>query len=832
MTTVEDETQPGNPTVIALTNDSSQMGKTTRGGFGASGIWIGKAGVENILQFTFPQPVWLNAIVLNGSPTNSRRCLTYNPGAVSIECDGKEIAREDHLDARFVSGLGLVRVSFAPVKGQVIRLHLPWVGGVVVENMQRANPQLGGVILEGSPVDFPPPESGTIKVMLRDSLSGEEIPVGEKNVTVDSGATQVVPFSVVLPAKPATAFYQLKAAFQGQEKAVPILAITPTKTLLPISQIHPANAVGLSFTVSGGFRNASDIGTGIQEAGSWGNPDDMVWALEHGLKQTGPRRSAFANVLFTINGEVSHYCNPWTCFRNGEMFFTVVAPHFLEKLKQNSNWATSDHVALGFGDRWDSGPSMNSMYTWQDLVAFDQYLRSLGKPGLKGQTHSELSLEIDSQYNGLWQNWQMNRYVQNVETLRKTFAAEGKTLVISGQGIPLTPAGPGKIIAQTVRGMSDDNTWGMWDEDIAKTTGRQLTEMAFDPWWDLNSNFVWGWNSAILNNSYWYAPVGTTEPSRRQYSDRAWRATIDGDGHYRSMFTFGYGMNGGSSYTMSQNDWQQNWLMQERHSLIYPDGPIGAGLIIGTSVMENPDTALFSGGGMGDSPAQHVVDLIAPIFGKLVHAGLSIPFMASASSVDQWKGHAPLIVADISIFSDAEIGILKNLINTGTHVAAFQGAGAIPAAAQALFGVHADGTPDGGEVVGQINKEPTTDKVPVIAHGLTLFIPADANDVNTDDMRVLAPLLTSHLDLPVRLPEGTAGYGFTDGKLSFIVVEDWLDQGRTVSIRLHAGTGKSAHAVNVNDHEPLVVRRDNNDWVIDLPLRPGDGALIALSESP
>ena len=163
---------------------------------------------------------------------------------------------------------------------------------------------------------------------------------------------------------------------------------------------------------------------------------------------------------------------------------------------------------------------MNSMYTWQDLVGFDQYLRSIGKPPLKGQTLTELALEIHAKYDGLWQNWQMTRYVGNVETLRKTFAAEGKKVVISGQGIPLTPAGPGKIIAQTVRGMSDDNTWGMWDEDIPKTTGRQMTYMAYDPWWDLNSNVVWGWNSAIINNAFWWAAVGTTEPSRRHQYDR------------------------------------------------------------------------------------------------------------------------------------------------------------------------------------------------------------------------------------------------------------------------------------------------------------------------
>jgi hypothetical protein len=797
------------------------------------GTWTGKIGTENILKFTFPRPVLLTAIVLNGNPTSVGVLQARNPEAVSIECDGKEIAREDHLDPRFVSELGLVRLTFPPVHGQVIRIHLPWIG-TAIDRKPRTAPELGGVIVEGSVVDFPPSQKGTVTLTLRDSLSGAEMPVGQQEVTVDSGATQIVPFSVVLPTSPTTAFYQLKAVFQGQEKAVPILAITPTKTLLSMSQIHPANAMLLAFTVTGGFRNASDIGTGTQElGGGWEQPDDLVWAYSRGLKQVNAGRAMPANSLFVLNDTIGHYGNPWTSFRNGQMFFAVAAPHFVELLKHRGGaWTANDHVFLLFGDRWDSGPSLNNMFTWQDLVGFDQYLRSQGKPGLKGQTLTELSREIYSDYNGLWQNWQMTRYVQNVETIRQTFAAEGKTVVIWGQGIPLASAGPGKIVAQTVRGMTDDNTWGMANEDVPKTTARQLAYMAFDPWWALGTNFVWGYNSSILNNSHWHAPVGTTEPSRRYQSDRAWRATIDGDGNYRSMFTYGYSVNAGASYTMNRNDWQENWLTQERNSLIYPDGPIGAGLIIGTAAMDNPDTALFSGGGMGDSPAQLVVDKLTPVFAKLVHAGLSIPFMASVSSVSRWKGHAPLIIADLSTLNDAEIGALKNLVDAGTHLAAFQGAGPVSAAAQALFGVHPDGTSDGGEVVGQINKPATTDKLSVIAHGATLFIPGDANDVDADGMRVLAPLLSSNLNLPVQLPEGPAGYGFTDGNLSFIVVEDWLDQGRNVTIRLHAGAGKSAQAVNVNDHQSLQVHRDKDDWVIDLPLRSGDGAVIALSESP
>jgi hypothetical protein len=353
--------------------------------------------------------------------------------------------------------------------------------------------------------------------------------------------------------------------------------------------------------------------------------------------------------------------------------------------------------------------------------------------------------------------------------------------------------------------------------------------MAYDPWWGLGSNFPWGWNSSILDNPFWFAAPGTTEPSRRHEYERAWRATIDDTGGYRSMFTYGFGMNGGFSYVMNQDDWQQNWYAQERSSLIYPDGPIGAGLVISTAAMDDPSTVLFSGGGMGDSPAQHAVDVISPIFGKLQHAGLSIPFAASISSVSKWKGRAPLIVADLSAVSDAEVAKLRDLVNAGDPIAAFQGSGHLSNAAANLFSVNADGSSAGGEAVGQ----PTSGlKLPVIAHGSTLFIPADGNNLQVDDLRALAPLLASHLHLPIQFPEGTAGYGFTASGISYIVVEDWLEQGRNLTIRVHAGPGKTARAVNVNDHQPLTVHRDQNDWVIDLPMRPADGVLIALSELP
>ena len=112
---VEDETQPENPTVSALTQENGQAEK------GSRALWSlwrldrqSRRGKRPEIYFS--QPVWLSAVVLNGNSTNFRRYLTHNPGAVSIECDGKEIARDDHLDARFVSELGLARVAFTPVR--------------------------------------------------------------------------------------------------------------------------------------------------------------------------------------------------------------------------------------------------------------------------------------------------------------------------------------------------------------------------------------------------------------------------------------------------------------------------------------------------------------------------------------------------------------------------------------------------------------------------------------------------------------------------------------------------------------------------------------------
>jgi hypothetical protein len=69
------------------------------------------------------------------------------------------------------------------------------------------------------------------------------------------------------------------------------------------------------------------------------------------------------------------------------------------------------------------------------------------------------------------------------------------------------------------------------------------------------------------------------------------------------------------------------------------------------------------------------------------------------------------------------------------------------------------------------------------------------------------------------------------GNQNYIVVEDWREEARVLSVRYRPSTQvKAIHAVNINGNRTLAVRRDHDDWLIDLPTRPGDGSLICVEE--
>lgn len=824
LATITDETSPGNPSVTALTSGGGRMEKGPRDIMGY-GTWKGKAKEENVLLYHFPMQVTVSGIALNGNAGDYRQFTWSNPGEAMIECDGKEVAHESNLDSRFVNENGLVYITFPPVKVTNLRVRIPWVS-TLPDGKARREVQLGNSEVLGNVHSLPGPVEGNATLVLRDTMSGAETEVAKKRISVPPGGRVIWPQSVALPKSVNPAYYQLEARFDNQKKRVPLLAIQPKQTLLSIKQASPDDCPSLNFIVTRGFRNGFPFGTGTREgSGSWETIDDLIWCYSRQAKQTSFGAKVNANWLYLSNNGFGHYSNPWVVFPNGAPILDAAAPAIVETMKRQRNWATSNKASLYFGDRWDTGPAVATQYTWPEIVSFDEFLQSNGgNRRLTGVTIGELCNDINKNFSVEWAQWQEQSYAQRVTNLRDVFADAGKELTIRAQGMPLTSSSVAEVLAHTIRGMSDDNTWGMQQESVAATTGRQVALLAFNPSWKFNLNYVWGWDSAVIGNNSFVNTAGTTEPTRRHYYDAVWRGLVDKDGNYRSALAYGYGANGDCGYQMVANDFQQSWQMQERFSLIYPDAPLGAGLIVASSVVDSPKSTLFGGGGMGgDRDADIQIGRVAGLFRQLHDAGLSIPFSSNIVALRQWRGVAPLILFDISVVSDEEAAVLKRLANRGVRIAAFAGKNPPSPMLARLFGINLDGKADQGVAAGSV------DGKTLVALANFLYIPLQADALTSPQSLRLAPLLQQWLALPIAFPEGTMGYGFASGAQKFVVIEDWMERSRVAAVRIRA-EGARARAIGLNDHCSLDVKRDGKDWVVQVPLRPGDGEVIVLEE--
>ncbi len=320
----------------------------------------------------------------------------------------------------------------------------------------------------------------------------------------------------------------------------------------------------------------------------------------------------------------------------------------------------------------------------------------------------------------------------------------------------------------------------------------------------------------MLSNPHWYSPVGITETSRRHAAIRAWRGSIQLNGSYGSMSSLGFGMNGYAPFTVRPQEWQENWNAAERWSLITPDGPIGVGVAISTARLDDPVRTIFSGGGMGGSgEADHLAEGVAELIGRLHHAGVSVPFAANATAITAWKGTAPQVCLDVDGWSADERAQLRAWAARGVSLVLF---GKLPPDLTSL----AEGaTPAGFSV----------DGMAVSSVGKRILVPASAATLAIPEANLLAALMQRVCDLPIAYPTGIAGYGFTMGRCRFITVEDWRERGGEVEVRLRAA-GSAARATSLSAHRPLALRREGRDWLITVPLRPADGELVLVEETP
>lgn len=797
---VQDLTTPGNKSVMALNDGATgfRLGPSPDH-IEAYSMWSGKKGVENLVEFKLAEVSQVVAIVIVGSSGKFGNSGAYNPGKAVVEIDGRQVAALDDLDTAFNSGFGQVRIAFTPCQAKVLTIRFPWTDKTIT-TAGRLEPWLYDIRIEGGREEVST-ASGALVLHLVDALTGKQQEIVNTRITVASRGSERIPFKAILPEGSDIYFYRLEASFGAVASSVPVLSIQPTKPLLPITDLRPHNGPGVGLNVSRGFREFYHLGTGTAEPfGGWSSSDDLIWSYSRLMKEIPAKSPNGAERLYLSDSDMRHYINPWCSFPNGELFMPDAAPRIVENLKLTPRWSTSNVVQLTFADRWDTGPNMSNMHGWQDYVEFDKFLRASNGTGLSGRTHQECEAQIEGPLQGQWQAWQLERYRRNVQALRDAFTAAGKTLVIYAQGVPMVAGEAGRDLSLTIRGMQDDSTWSMLDESPVLTTGRQMSELAFNPVWKMSTLLAWGFNSPIFNNWQWHNPVGTAEPARRHNYDRAWRATLWPGGHYASVYTYGYASNVGVAYTMTEDDYQEWWYMQERQSLIAPEAPVGAGLVISTAKYSNPNYTRFD---CGDPLNLEEACSVAQSFRNLHNAGLSLPFAMNASSLHEYRLAAPLILLNLADFSPDEVEALNVLHARGVRLAAFADRASLSPLASDLFNKP-------GAVI--IEQNPTSLTRPEALRAV-------------DQLR-------SNLQIPITFPAGTAGYGFRSQGATFVVIEDWLEQARKVELLIEKSPGSmSASACNVNTHERLDVREAGSAWLIEVSLPSGDGLLIVLKEN-
>jgi hypothetical protein len=806
---VQDLTQPDNVSVVALNDRAASFRQVPRNPIHGYGTWNGKPGVENTLQFTFSQKVRVSAVTLLGSYGPFAAGALNNPGKAVVELDGRQVAAVDDLDTVFSNGLGRAHIELpSGSAGSVLMVRMPWVAEKA--GRPRQQPQLGDIAIEGWSADEPPVATlhGRLTAVLVDALTGQGQPLFTREATLDAGETRFEEFSVTLPQSGRPEVYRIEAIFQSGglggpvNASVPVLASSPRKTLKDILEINGSKVLGAGMNVTRGFQQFIPLDTGTTEPFSgWGHPDDLIWAYSRQFKEIRPNVHTAANRLYATESNMQHYSIPWREFDNGELFFKTCAPGLVQHLKAQGGWSTSPLIRVTFADRWVLGPDVNSCNSWQEYVAFDSYLRSNGGKGLDGRTHAEVEASIHANHENEWQAWQLERYVNAVRSIRDAFQTAGKDVVLYGQSLPVVAGDPGRELAKTIRGMNDDVTWAMESNSPTLTTGRTLASLAFNPVWQINALMSWGFVSSVFNNWQWGNPVGTMEPQRRMLSSYLWRGVVWDDGTYRAAATYGFGSNVGTSYTMTAEEYQQWWYLQQRGSLLQPESPLGAGLLISTQKYADLRSIRWNG---NDPSSVSEIPLLMDIFRSLTEAGVSLPFSINASTLGCWKPTpgSSLIILNLQDFSPAELAGLARVQTQGARIAVFAERKALSPVAASL-----------------------------LAHPNTFLFESPSTGLTHPQALKLAIQLIPALELPLTFSKGFTGYGFRCQDLSLIVVEDWREQARmaTVKLRKSAGT-RHASAANLNDHSTLRVTDGGAFWEIQAPIRSGDAAMLAVRE--
>ena len=678
---VSDLQWPENPTAPGLNDRSLSRGNVRRNGE-MQGAWAGKVAAEQKLQLKWPFAVTIAGAGIEGyGPYRFEERL--NPRYFTLESNGKTLMNAS--PAIFVANGSDIyrhwRNAFTPETVQDLTLHVTRLDPNLRQNVQinPTNSSMKELEVFGFPADVPVKAfSGTLKITATDLVSGESTEV------VAAQPVEITPYSerafeFKLPGR--SAFgpmrYDIELSSQGKivaRSSYDALFRPAGGTEIIDKSTFAEYQPGLLCTP--GWYNFNSFGLGMFDyTRGWGGPHDKIWALVHGLMETGPNNVDQPERMLTTDTRNSHYTNPWRNLPDGSYGWDLTMECLYREMTEGRRKGQkSIHVCTS--DRWNGIPVQQS-FGWDTFDRFDRHLRECGREGLKGRTRSAISKEIRTEYFREWQEFLMWEYARKTQETRKMFEAAGITFSMETHAsFPLTGGELGRLLGETHLGVGTDLFWELRNQDLYWSLGTRFAIVAANP--DLRSGLYkqWGWVNTE-SNPVWFSNNSSVEPARRQWYNTYFIGRVDSNGKFLPYHVYGYSLQGGISTRFYPHELKEYARVFNFTRLIRPEKAAGYGFVVSWGATEKRIGKSGNRMGFGIYTSGNNEDQLEHRMGKLyeplVKNGLPIGFVTSAHALAKWDGKNPLILLDATDWTETEVEHVRRLSDAGAPVIGFGG---------------------------------------------------------------------------------------------------------------------------------------------------------------
>ena len=826
---VKDETTPDNPTTDAL-NDLSLSRAHVRQNGKNQGGWSGPKIPEHRLSLTWPHPVVAAGMGIEAYGTyrfedrTQPRNLTLKSEQKTL-LERKNAAYRSNGDEMYAAW----EEQFTPEQVNRVELvmnNLDPRGSNHINNGP-TNCSMKEWEVFGWPVADPVAVTGTVEVTRSDLLTGESKILKRETLTLPAYTLREIPLQLPAHDQFGPVRYEIRLV-DGEnvlaETQYDVFYVLPEHPRVISKKEFGDLEIGLLCTP--GWVNHGDFGLGMQNwTQGWGGPHDKIWALTHGLMETGSRNLDQPARGLTTDTRNSHYTNPWRYLPDGTYGWDITMNNLLDQILNGRHRGVKKLWVVG-SDRWNGIPIGNS-FGWDMFVRFDRYLRKTTGKGLSARSRKGISEEIMTRYADVWQKWQLEEYAKKVQATQKMFADHGIDFMFETHGsFPLAGGELGDALGKTHAGVGTDLFWELRNQDLYWSLATRFAIVAANP--NLRSGMYkqWGWINSE-SNQYWFANNGPVEPARRQWYGTYFMGRVDSEGRFQPYHVLGYGLQGGISTKFYPHEILNSARTFNFTRFIRPEEPTGYGFVVSWDSHLRRMTP--RGGQMGfglfaTGNAENQLEYrMGKLYEKLIKNGLPIGFVSSSHALKKWNGRNPLVLLDASDWQGEELQTVSRLLKNGTPIVAFGGDD--QSAAALKFWTEGARKGEVGGIPCYVRTRP--------GEAPLLYCPLNGSELPASGLPALVRAVMKLTGVEITTTPQLVVNPFRSQGALFLAFGSLSDQSVPATVRFEAGgfdpqlRGKALRVIDLDRFEEL---KPNADGSYTLPFAATAGRMLMITE--